>query len=73
MIFDAIWAINRIMIIIIIRLHTLLKYLNEIDFRGAFTMNILKVIHVNNMIMLVVFILFKLDHFCFELGNREIT
>lgn len=71
-IFDAIWAINIIIIMMIIRFHVLLEYLSEMDFRGVLTINVLMFIHMRIIIALVMFILLRLVHFCFELGISEI-
>jgi len=73
MIFEAIWAISRIIIIIIMRFHKLLKYLSLNVFMGVFIVGEDIVSHIIIMIILIIVVLFKFDHFCFELGNNEIT
>lgn len=71
MIFDAIWVMTMIVNMIIIKFHGLFRYLIRIFFVGDFIINLPILIHIV-MIMVVKFIPFKFDHFCFELGMSEI-
>ena len=73
MIFDAIWAMNKIIIIINIRFHRLLKYLSEMVFNGDFIKNVFRFNHMISIIKLVMLVLFKLFHFCFGFDSSEIT
>ena len=72
-IFEAICAISKMMVVIIISVHELFRYLRKMVFIGAFVI-VLIVIHIIvKIINLVDLIFLKFDHFCFELGIREIV
>lgn len=56
-----------------IKFHKLLKYLSEMVFKGILIVGVFNLAHVINKINIVIDILLRLDHFCLELGNKEIT
>lgn len=72
MIFDDICAIIMMVIMIIIRFHVLFEYENVIVFIGDLIINLCIVVHEHIMIIVIVDILFKLDHFCLRFGVSEI-